>query len=150
MAWAEAPVRPPAAWAPLVPELNVADLDRSLAFWVGLCGFRVAYGRPEPGFAYLERGPLQVMLEVIAPDSWTTGALEPPLGRGLNLQMEVDDLAALEGALAAAGWPLFRPAEERWYRAGPVECGQRQLLVQDPDGYLLRFCQPLGERRPGA
>ena len=37
----------PAAWAALVPELNVRDLARSLDFWVGLCGFRVAYGRPE-------------------------------------------------------------------------------------------------------
>jgi len=136
---------PPAVWAPLVPELNVADLARSLAFWVGLCGFRVAYGRAEEGFAYLERGPLQVMLETIAPDSWITAPLEPPLGRGLNLQMEVAALAPLELALAAAGWPLFRPPEERWYRVGDREHGQRQLLVQDPDGYLLRFCEVLGE-----
>jgi catechol 2,3-dioxygenase-like lactoylglutathione lyase family enzyme len=136
----------PAAWAALVPELNVADLARSLAFWVGLCGFRVVYGRPAEGFAFLERGRLQVMLETLAPDSWIVAPLQPPLGRGLNLQMEVEDLAPLERALAAAGWPLFRPPEERWYRVGTVEHGQRQLLVQDPDGYLLRFCQPLGER----
>jgi catechol 2,3-dioxygenase-like lactoylglutathione lyase family enzyme len=137
---------PPAQWAALVPELNVTDLARSLAFWVGLCGFRVAYGRPEEGFAYLERERLQVMLETIAPDSWTTAPLEPPLGRGLNLQMEVSRLAPIADALAAAAWPLFRPPEERWYRVGDREHGQRQLLVQDPDGYLLRFCEVLGER----
>ncbi len=136
----------PTQWAALVPELNVTDLARSLAFWCGLCGFHVAYGRPEQGFAYLERERLQVMLEVIAPDSWITAPLEPPFGRGINLQLEVSLLATIETALQGAGWPLFRPLEERWYRVGPLEHGQRQFLVQDPDGYLLRFCQSLGER----
>lgn len=39
-------------WAALVPELSVTDLDRSLAFYVDLCGFRIRYSRPENGFAY--------------------------------------------------------------------------------------------------
>jgi len=134
----------------LVPELYCSDIAGSLAFYTGVLGFAVRYARPEEGFAYLERGRLQVMLEAIAPDSWITAPLEPPLGRGLNLQMEVADLAPIEAALAAAGWPLFRPPEERWYRVGGIEHGQRQLLVQDPDGYLLRFCEPLGERAAGS
>ncbi len=29
----------------LVPELLVADLDRSLGFWCDLCGFTVRYAR---------------------------------------------------------------------------------------------------------
>ncbi|MEO9168740.1 MAG: VOC family protein, partial [Aestuariivirga sp.] len=37
--------------------------------------------------------------------------------------------------------------EEKWYRAGDEEVGQRQFLVQDPDGYLLRLCQPIGRRK---
>jgi catechol 2,3-dioxygenase-like lactoylglutathione lyase family enzyme len=136
----------PDRWAPLVPELGVRDLARSLAFWRDLLGFRLVYGRPEEGFAYLELEGLQVMLEELGPGSWVTGELAPPLGRGLNLQMEVSRLGPLLGRLAAAGWPLWRPPEERWYRAGAVEHGQRQVLVQDPDGYLLRFCEALGER----
>jgi catechol 2,3-dioxygenase-like lactoylglutathione lyase family enzyme len=138
----------PERWAALVPELNVRYLERSLAFWRDLLGFRVVYRRPQEGFAYLELERLQVMLERIGPESWQTGALEPPLGRGINLQMEVASLAPLLERLAAARWPLWRPVEERWYRAGAVEHGQRQFLVQDPDGYLLRFCEVLGER-PG-
>jgi catechol 2,3-dioxygenase-like lactoylglutathione lyase family enzyme len=47
----------------LVPELLVADLDASLRFWRGLCGFAVAYDRPEERFAYLDRAGAQVMLE---------------------------------------------------------------------------------------
>ncbi|WP_244876994.1 VOC family protein [Acidocella facilis] len=36
--------------------------------------------------------------------------------------------------------------EEAWYRAGEVEVGQRQFLVMDPDGYLLRLAEDIGER----
>ncbi|MBV8913318.1 MAG: VOC family protein, partial [Acetobacteraceae bacterium] len=77
---------------------------------------------------------------------WITGALEPPFGRGLNLQMTVDDIQPILSALLGAGWPLFLEPEEKWYRAGAIEAGVRQFLVQDPDGYLLRFSQSLGER----
>jgi hypothetical protein len=49
-------------------------------------------------------------------------------------------------ALATAGLPLFRPPATSWYRDGGIEHGQTEFLVQDPDGYLLRFMQPLGER----
>jgi len=41
---------------------------------------------------------------------------------------------------------LFRDVEDAWYRAGDVEAGQRQFIVQDPDGYLVRLVQRLGER----
>ena len=40
--------------------------------------------------------------------------------------------------MAEAGWPIFVEPEEKWYRAGDIEIGVRQFLVQDPDGYLLR------------
>jgi len=140
----------PAQWAALVPELTVGDIGRSLAFWRDLLGFRLAYGRPEDGFAYLEFEGAQVMLEALSPqESWLTGPLEPPFGRGINLQMEVSALQPLLDRLAAAGWPLWRAVEERWYRVGAQEHGQRQFLVQDPDGYLLRFCQATGERPSG-
>src|SRR4051812_49245007 len=40
----------------MVPELVVTGLAASLRFWCGPCSFRVAYERPEDGFAYLDRG----------------------------------------------------------------------------------------------
>jgi catechol 2,3-dioxygenase-like lactoylglutathione lyase family enzyme len=133
-------------WAALVPELLVTELARSLAFYRDACGFRVRFARPEDGFAYVERGKAQIMLEEIAPDAWVTAPLDPPLGRGINLQIEVEDIAALHKQLLASGVRLFRPPATEWYREGEVEHGQTQLLVQDPDGYLLRFVQHLGER----
>ncbi|WP_208544569.1 VOC family protein [Rathayibacter sp. VKM Ac-2759] len=131
----------------LVPELLVGDLDRSLAFWCGPCGFTVRYSRPEEGFAYLVSGGAHVMLDRIGlTRDWITAPLERPLGRGLNLQIRVADADAIADALAAAGIELFAPPETRWYRVGEEEAGVRQVLVTDPDGYLLRFQSPLSRR----
>ncbi len=47
--------------------------------------------------------------------------------------------------ITAAGLFLFRDQAEHWYRAGDVECGEREFLIQDPDGYLLRFSSGPGE-----
>lgn len=145
---ADADPPPGFVWADMVPELLVSDLDRSLRFWCGSCGFGVAYERPEDRFAYLDRDGVQVMIEeVMAPGRrWVTGPLERPFGRGINLQMTVGALEPILTGLRAAKWPLFLEPEEVWYRAGSLECGVRQFLVQDPDGYLLRFSQSLGER----
>jgi hypothetical protein len=35
--------------------------------------------------------------------------------------------------------------EDAWYRANDRYLGNRQFLVQDPDGYLRRFFEDLGE-----
>ncbi len=135
-------------FARLTPELLIADLTRSLHFWVDLIGFRIAYDRPEDGFAYLDLDGAQVMLETRNPASrqWLTGPLEAPLGRGINFEIGVPAVEPILNRLEAAGWPLFMAVEDKWYRAGDVEVGQRQFLVQDPDGYLLRLAATLGER----
>lgn len=134
--------------AKLVPELIVSDLKRSLAFWGGLIGFGIAYDRPEEGFAYLDLDGAQVMLEQRDPAfrQWLTGTLDSPFGRGINFQIEVASVAPVLERLKRAAWPLFMACEDAWYRAGDIEVGQRQFLVQDPDGYLLRLGEALGER----
>ena len=48
--------------------------------------------------------------------------------------------------LTTSRWPLYMEPEEKWYRAGDQEIGVRQLLVQDPDGYLVRLKSSLGRR----
>lgn len=136
-------------WKPLVPELIVSDLAASLRFWRDLLGFRVLYGRQAEGFAYLERERAEVMLEELGDQSWAVGAMAPPFGRGINLQIEAVSLTPMLEALERAQWPLYRQPEERWYRVGVMEAGQRQFLVQDPDGYLLRFAQSLAVRPIG-
>ncbi|MBS3025508.1 bleomycin resistance protein [Acidiphilium multivorum] len=134
--------------ARLVPELVVSDLEVSLRFWCNLIGFSVAFDRPETGFAYLDLDGAQVMLEQrnTADDQWVTGPLEAPLGRGINFQIKTPTLRPILDRLAKAGCPLFKEPEEAWYRANTVEFGQRQFLVMDPDGYLLRLIENIGQR----
>lgn len=133
--------------AALVPELAVSDWRASRAFYRDLLGFTVAYERPEEGFVYLERDGAEVMLDQIgAGRTFRDGQLDPPLGRGMNLQIRVGEIAPLVTALAAAGHRLFLPVEDRWYRAGDVETGNRQCIIADSDGYLLRFYEDLGSR----
>lgn len=131
-----------------MPELLVTDLDRSFAFWCGLVGFHIRYDRPETRFAMLGLGTAAVMLEERQAGTrhWITGPLDAPFGRGLNFSIEVPEAAPVLARLGATGWLLFIDVEDAWYRAGAIEIGQRQFLVQDPDGYLLRLAEPLGER----
>jgi catechol 2,3-dioxygenase-like lactoylglutathione lyase family enzyme len=133
-------------WNPMVPELSVTDLARSLAFYRGLLGFSVRYRRDDPPFAYLEQQQVQLMLEQVHPEAWQVGELEAPFGRGINLQMELTDIQPLLDRLQRAGITLFRQPTEAWYLVGDMLAGQREFLLQDPDGYLLRFVQYLGER----
>ncbi|MNK43647.1 Glyoxalase-like domain protein [compost metagenome] len=129
---------PTGGFAALVPELDVSSLDASLDFWCRLLGFEIAYARREAGFAYLERGRLQIMLCEINSE-WETAPLERPFGRGINFQMQVESVEPIATALEHANWPLFRPIEEKRYRVGSGWSACKEFLVQDPDGYLLRF-----------
>ncbi|MGJ4943326.1 bleomycin resistance protein [Bradyrhizobium sp. HKCCYLS1011] len=138
---------PQGGWADLVPELSVSNLQDSLSFWRDLLGFEVAYDRPAARFAYLVRGRLQVMLCELN-GRWETAAMERPFGRGINFQMVVDRIAPILKALENANWPLYEQPSETWYRVGDQEYGQREFLVQDPDGYLMRFAERLGVRKP--
>jgi catechol 2,3-dioxygenase-like lactoylglutathione lyase family enzyme len=129
------------------PELLCQNLKRSLNFYVGIAGFTVLFERPEHGFAYLEREGVQIMLEQIGAErEWITGELSYPFGRGINFQIGVSDVDALYQSVLQVSWPVYLALEEKWYRQNMMESGNRQFLVQDPDGYLLRFAQDLGRR----
>ena len=137
--------------AALVPELTVTNWRASVDFYCGILGFSVLYDRPEEGFAYLALGAAELMIDQIDRGRTfdaTLAFVDRPFGRGMNLQIKVDALVPVLDALAAAGWPLVLPLEDRWYRRDPVECGNRQCVVADPDGYLLRLYQDLGQRAP--
>lgn len=134
----------------LVPELSVTDYEASRHFWCDLVGFSLRYERPEEGFGYLVLGNAHLMLDQINQGrTWATGALEPPLGRGINFEVQVENLDTVLRRIESAGWPIFVAPEEKWYRASDIEIGVRQFLVQDPDGYLLRLQQEIGERPVG-
>lgn len=133
-------------WSPLVPELTVRDLQASLTFYLA-AGFSVRFQRTDPNFAYLELGQAHIMLEQEHQNGWNVQPLDRPLGRGINFQIEVPDAHVVLDALMKLGVELFRQVEDTWYEVAPsIEEGQREFLAQDPDGFLLRFAQYLGQR----
>lgn len=133
----------------LIPELDVTDIQASRAFYVATIGFEIRYDRPEEKFAFLDFEGISIMLqEADGPGRrFRTGALERPFGRGVNFQIEVTDVDALYSKIIAAGSEIIIPIEEMWYRSENEELGNRQFVVSDPDGYLLRFFTDLGVRR---
>ncbi len=133
----------------LVPELICSCLQESLRFYCDVLQFRVLYERPADRFAYLDLAGAELMLEQpLSRDRlWPRAELLHPYGRGLNLEISVDDVLGLHARVAAAGLTAFLPIEERWYRRQSDEIRVRQFAVSDPDGYLVRLSQEL-EVRP--
>lgn len=143
-----APDKMTTKFSALVPELIVSDLQASMQFWCGVVGFNVWYDRPEDNFSYLTLGSAQIMLEQRSKTDgdWVSASLEQPYGRGVNFQIQVPSLKEVISRCNLNGIDLFLPEEERWYRRGTEEVGQKQCIVSDPDGYLVRCIQPIGER----
>jgi catechol 2,3-dioxygenase-like lactoylglutathione lyase family enzyme len=133
-------------WNPMVPELTVTSLEASLDFYI-TAGFTVRLRREDPPFAYLELGEAQLMIEQQHTLGWNIEPLDRPLGRGINFQIEVPSANTLLHQLQVIGVAPYRDIKDTWYRVSESqEEGQREFLVQDPDGYLLRFAEYLGRR----
>ncbi len=132
----------------LIPELKVSSFKESLNFYINIAGFNIFYDRPEDDFAMLEINGARLMVEGLTEKTrnWDVGALEKPFGRGINFQIEVQDVQSLYDNFINIKYSIYLDIEEKWYRKGEVEVGNKQFIVQDPDGYLLRFFQDLGER----
>ena len=132
----------------LIPELKIIDFKKSLDFYKVLAQFKVEYDRPEHEFAMLSREGAWLMIEALSEKirTFNVGTLERPFGRGMHFQIDVSDIQALYENFKSNNYPLFIDIEEKWYRNENRELGNRQFLVQDPDGYLFRFYQDLGER----
>jgi len=124
----------------LIPELSVTDIEKSKIFYVDVLGFKVEYERLEDKFAFISLGETQMMIEQIN-GYWETASLDYPFGRGINIQIKTISLDLLHEKLILNGVTLFRDIDEFSYRQDDVLHSGRELLVQDPDGYLLRFSQ---------
>ncbi len=143
---------------PLIPELQVSDIGKSLRFYREILGFSVEFERPETKFAMISLQGSWIMIEqtdnfgpvsdkeFVEAREWRTGALEHPFGRGINFQIAVDDIDTRYAAVNQMKYPIKMPIEERWYRADELLLGTKQFMVMDPDGYLLRIQQSLGSK----
>jgi catechol 2,3-dioxygenase-like lactoylglutathione lyase family enzyme len=98
--------------------LNVADLERSLAFYTRLPGVAVEFHKPGL-FAMLRIGKGRL------------GLLQRAAGR-FHIELETDDLDGFYEAVRQAGIePKGPPVRHPW--------GERDFQVVDPDGFVLEF-----------
>ncbi len=124
----------------LVPELSVSDINKSKNFYTNILGFKIEYERIENKFAFLSYGGAQIMIEEIN-GNWNTGELEYPFGRGINFQIMTDDVYEIVSKLKQNNISLYRDIMTNRYECGSEVFIEKEILLQDPDGYLLRFSQ---------
>lgn len=133
----------------LVPELAVSNWQNSKHFYCNILGFACLYERSEEGFCYLTLGEAELMIDQTGEGRTFDNGHQSdsyPFGKGLNIQIRVPSVVPLLSSLSLHGMTLFLPVEDRWYRMKGKETGNRQFIVADPDGYLLRFYEHLGTR----
>ena len=129
-----------------IPELSVTNLENSLNFYK-TAGFKIEYDRPENKFAFIGLGKIQFMLQELSDtDKWDIAPLSYPFGNGINFQLEVENLDELYNSFKNSNYKIAFEIEENWYRQDNRLLGNKEFLIQDPDGYLLRFSEDLGEK----
>ena len=128
----------------LIPELAVTDMKKSLDFYTKILRFKVEYAREKDKFAFLSLQGAQIMIQE-KNGVWETAAMEKPFGRGINFQIEVKDIRGLLERLKKSKCKLFLGLKDSWYEVKGKSVGNREFLVQDSDGYLIRFFQEIKE-----
>ena len=113
------------------PILNVKNVATSLDYYCTRLGFEKDFcwpwGQTPPTFAQVSRGHFSVML--------AQGAQGGP-GMWMYLDLaSLEDLAALhQEYLAKAVKVIEPPTDKPW--------GVREMLIEDPDGHILRIGAP--------
>lgn len=121
----------------LSPVLVLDAIEPALPFFVDRLGFRVlasvplAEGRPELGFAMLESGAVEIMLQTRASVQADVPALAGEPNRA-TLFVEVADIAAIERAVR--GCEIVVPRRRTFY-------GADEIGVRAPGGHVLVFAQ---------
>ena len=122
----------------LIPELSVLDILQTKNFYEEL-GFKIEYERQEEKFVFMSFQDSQFMFEQIHDEGWNTGELIYPLGRGINFSIAVDDIENLYTLVKSKRLEIYKKLTKSVYLVNGIEEIQMEFLIQDPNGYLLRF-----------
>ena len=122
----------------MIPELSVFDIEQTKRFYNDL-GFKIEYERPEEKFVFMSFQDSQFMFEQIHDNGWNIGELIYPLGRGINFSIAVDDIEGLYNLVKTLNLKIYRELNRSIYQVNGTEETQTEFLIQDPNGYLLRF-----------
>ena len=121
----------------LIPELSVSNINKSKEFYLKL-GFNIMYERVEDKFVFLQLEDNQIMIEENN-NNWNTGEMDYPYGRGINISMSVEDIDSMYKKIKENNIELFLDLEIHEYIINDIISYDKEFLIQDPDGYLLRF-----------
>lgn len=121
----------------LIPELTVTNIEESKKFYQNI-GFEIMYERKENKFCFLQLEENQIMIEE-QNDNWNVGEMEYPFGRGINISMSISDVEKMYKELKEKNIKMFLDLEIHEYKVNDEIYKDQEFLIQDPDGYLLRF-----------
>lgn len=111
-------------------EIFPADLDASVDFYTRVLGFDLVQDQrqSESPYVFMKRGTVRI-------GAATWPAVADPQGRrpptGVELVLEVADVAAERERVVSRGWALDEDLEQRPW-------GLTDFRILDPDGYYLR------------
>ncbi len=121
----------------LTPNLLVASVERSLAFYVDTLGFERGLTVPEQSpfvFASVTGGPIEIFFNDAATAVKEYPAFSgKPLGATGTLFIELEGVDALHDRLKSSV-KIVIPLETKFY-------GMREFAIEDPDGYVITFAQ---------
>ena len=121
----------------LTPNLLVASVERSLAFYVGTLGFERGMTVPDASpfaFASVTSGPVEIFLnDAAGAVKEYPGFTGKPIGCTGTLFIEVEGVNALHDRLQGKV-PIVMPIETKFY-------GMREFAISDPDGYIITFAE---------
>ena len=121
----------------LTPNLLVASVDRSLAFYVDILGFARGMTVPDQSpfaFASVSSGPVEIFFnDAAGAVKEYPGFAGKPIGATGTLFIEVEGVNALHDRLKTSV-KVVMPIETKFY-------GMREFAIEDPDGYVITFAQ---------
>ncbi len=123
----------------LIPELTVSDINRTKEFYINILGFKLEFERIEDKFIFLSFEGSQIMFEQFHNDGWNIADMQYPYGRGVNFEIEVNNIDELYSKIFKNNIKLYRKLKTNFYIVNGKKEKQKEFLIMDPDGYLLRF-----------
>ena len=121
----------------LTPNLLVASVERSLAFYVDTLGFERGMTVPDASpfaFASVASGAVEIFFnDAAGAVKEYPGFAGKPIGATGTLFIEVEGVDALHDRLASTV-KILMPIVTQFY-------GMREFAIADPDGYVITFAE---------
>jgi lactoylglutathione lyase len=123
----------------LTPNLIVSNVESSLAFYEGVLGFTRGMTVPDNSpyvFASVTGGPVEIFFNDEAAVARESQQLAGKgRGGGNTMFIEIEDIDSYHEQIRNRV-RIVLPLVTQWY-------GMREFAIEDPDGYVITFAQPV-------